>query len=126
MPSYSESELNELRPVLGPGVEREDLGDGIFCLNGPLFKRGPIRGWYARTFKLPQRLRCELDEVGSFVIQRVGERNMGQLADDLADHLKLTRREAEGALGLFFKDLIKRKLIDIVRPDAASGPGEAA
>ena len=99
-------------PRLAEGVEISEHGDGL-RLHGPPFKRGPLRRRFATWMKLAERTVVELDDVGAFVLERCDGRSMRQLADTLAEHLKLTHREAEAALTVFLQNLLRRKLITL-------------
>jgi len=102
-------------PRLADGVEVvEDPDRGHVRLRGPRFKRGWLRLFLARFFKLSDRIEVELDDVGSWVVTRMdGRADMESIADRLSDHLKLTYREAEAALTVFTRALLRRKLLKI-------------
>jgi hypothetical protein len=99
-----------LVPALADGVERSASPDGALRLTPPR----PRRSWCGRMLlRLGWRERppVELDDIGRFVVERFDGRTVARLADDLAAHLQLTRREAEAALGEFLGMLMRRRLI---------------
>lgn len=100
-------------PLLAPGVERATGPDGAPRLHGPPLRHGPVRRRLARVFGLAERVVVELDDIGAFVVDRLDGRTLDQLGADLAAHLKLTRREAEGALAMFLRMLVKRRLVRV-------------
>jgi hypothetical protein len=107
-------------PRLGPAVERLPAPDGGLRLRGPLLaRRGPHR-WLAWLFAAPPRIEVELDDIGAFVVARMDGRSLGQLADDLAAQLKLTRREAEVALAQFIAGLARRRLVTLAPAEAGA------
>ena len=99
------------RPRLVDGCELTELDGGRLRIRGPVLRRGPVRRRLARLLRFVDRLEAELDEIGTWVVQRMDGRSMHRLADELAIHLKLTHREAEAALTVFLQMLLKRKLI---------------
>jgi len=103
--------IAQARPQLVDGVDHEPLSDGSLRLHGPLLQRGPLMRVLCRWFRRPPRICVELDDIGSWVAERLDGRPLQQLANDLAAHLKLERREAEAALVLFIRMLLKRRLI---------------
>lgn len=97
-------------PRLAPAVESLPAPGGGLRLRGPLLaRRGPHR-WIAWLFAAPARVEVDLDDIGAFVVERMDGRCLRQLADELAAHLKLTRREAEVALAQFIQGLMVRRL----------------
>lgn len=99
-------------PRLVPGCECEEMATGL-RIKGPTIRRGPLGRRMARVFKWSTRIEVELDDVGAWVYERIDGRSLHELADQLADHLKLTHREAEAALTVFLQMLLKRKLITL-------------
>ncbi len=107
-------------PVAHPAVsiprivaEVESFRDdhGLLHLRGPLLQRPLLFRWMAWLFARPKRIEVALDEIGSWVVERCDGRTLDRLASDLAAHLKLTRREAETALGDFITMLLMRRLL---------------
>lgn len=112
-PSTTIELIAHSRPRLCSGVISEALPGGGLILRGAPLPRGPVRRALARVFRLPERLAVELDAMGAFVVERLDGRSVAELAQDVARHLRLTRREAEGAVGMFLRLLLRRKLIEI-------------
>ena len=119
MPSSAEA-VADARAHLADGVEPYRSDEGNLRLRGPLLKRGPLRRLMARIFRLAVRVEVELDDAGSFVVERLDGRRLGEIAEDLAAHLKLRRREAEGALVAFLQLLLRRKLVRIELPGSGA------
>ena len=89
------------------------VANGGLRLRGPLLvRRGPHR-WIAWLFASPPRIEVELDDIGAFVVARMDGRRLHHIADDLATHLKLSRREAEVALAQFINGLVVRRLVQV-------------
>jgi len=109
-------------PHLADGVQRLQSADGQLRLRGPELRTGRVRRTMAKIFGLAERVEVELDDIGAFVIDRFDGRSLEALATDLAAHLKLRQREAEGALTTFLQALLKRKLLrlDFERDRAAA------
>lgn len=107
-------------PRLVPAVESLSAPGGGLRLRGPLLERRGLHRWVAWLFAAPPRIEIELDDIGAFVVTRMDGRNLRQLADDLAAHLKLTRREAEVSLAQFLHALVTRRLAALT-PAVESG-----
>lgn len=103
-------------PRLVPLVESLPVPGGGLRLRGPLLARRGLHRWVAWLFASPPRIEVELDDIGAYVVARMDGRCLRQLADELAAHLKLTRREAEVALAQFINGLVVRRLAEL-------GPG---
>lgn len=102
---------------LADGVDLQRTPEGLIRLIGaPIRPWGPLRilAWLMRV---PKRGEVELDAIGTWVIDRIDEHRLDELAVALAAHLKLSRREAETALADFTKMLLRRQLVAVV--DAA-------
>lgn len=97
-------------PRLVPTVESLPAPGGGLRLRGPLLARRGLHRWVAWLFAAPPRVEIELDDIGAFVVTRMDGRCLRQLADELAAHLKLTRREAEVSLAQFLHALVTRRL----------------
>jgi hypothetical protein len=94
------------RLVLASGVHTGRTGAGRLRLTAA----APIRRrWWSRPAAA-----LELDDIGTWVVERIDGRPVAVLADELAAHLRLTRREAEVALGDFVRQLVARRLVDVV------------
>lgn len=103
-------------PRLADGVDTEEI-EGVIRLRGPQLRRGAIARTIARVLHLPSRVEVELDEIGTWMIERMDGRRLEELADELAAHLNLSVREAEAALTLFLQQLLQRKLVAIEFPE---------
>jgi hypothetical protein len=97
-------------PRLADAVEPVRTDTGALRLRGPLLRRSAFSRGMAWMMRLPGRFEVELDDIGTFVIERCDGRTLDRLASDVAAHLRLSRREAETALADFFAALIKRRL----------------
>lgn len=110
-------------PRLPAGVECERVGAVVRLKGLPPRRSAPIRA-LAWLMRQPARPHVELDEVGTWVLERWdGRTTLHELADALAAHLRLTRREAETALADFVGMLMRRNLVELV---PAAGTGAAA
>jgi hypothetical protein len=110
-------------PRLAARVERQRVGSGVLRLRVPLRRAGRLTRAWCWLLRLPAAVEVELDEIGTFVVERLDGRTLGALADDLAGHLRLTRREAEVALADFMRLLSARRLIALERPLRPSAGG---
>ncbi|GDY13798.1 hypothetical protein LBMAG53_26760 [Planctomycetota bacterium] len=63
----------------------------------------------------------ELDDLGAFVVQHLDGRQLDAVAAAVAEHLRLTRREAETCTADFLRQLINRRLVVVEQP-AGSAP----
>lgn len=108
-------------PRLADQVEPVRTGSGVLRLRGPLLRRSAFARGMAWLLRLPGRFEIELDDIGTFVIERCDGRTLDRLADEVAAHLRLSRREAETALADFFAALVQRRLavLDAGTPAAA-------
>jgi hypothetical protein len=111
------SDPHVLLPLLAEDVERVRTGAGTLHLRGPEFRRRHVHRFLAWLMHAPQRVEVELDDIGAFVVERLdGRRSLRQLADELAAHLKLSRRESEAALAQFMSALMRRGLARLAPP----------
>lgn len=110
MLSTSPEILNQSVWRLGDGVEVE-VREGKSRLRSQALRRSAISRFFARIFRMPERVEVELDDIGSFVISHLDGRSLGSLSEVLAGHLRLTPWEARAALAAFLTDLLKRKLV---------------
>jgi hypothetical protein len=100
-----------LVPRLATDVEATRSDTGALRLLGPLLRRPLLLRWLAWLLARPKRIQVELDDIGAWVIERCDGRTLEGLAGELAAHLKLSRREAETALGDFVTMLLRRRLL---------------
>ncbi len=99
---------------LATGVESSLTDTGVLRLRAaPVKPWGPLRA-LAWLMRVPKRAEVELDAIGTWVIAQLDDRSLAQLAIDLGQHLKLSRREAETALADFTNMLVKRHLVEVV------------
>jgi hypothetical protein len=96
-------------PRIPAEVVSERTPDGLIRLQGPVRRRA----WLLRIFHLPIRAHVELDDIGTFAVERFGRASVSEIAADLAAHLHLQRREAEVALGDFLRLLLRRGLVEL-------------
>jgi hypothetical protein len=113
------SDPEALAPQLAETVERHRTDAGVLRLRGPEFRRRHLHRLVAWMVRAPPRVEVELDDIGTFVVERMdGQRSLRELADELAAHLKLSRREAEAALAQFVSALMRRGLARLApRPE---------
>ena len=97
-------------PRLADQVEPVRTESGVLRLRGPLLRRSAFARGTAWLLRLPGRFEVELDDIGTFVVERCDGRTLDRLASEVASHLRLSRREAETALADFFAMLIHRRL----------------
>ncbi len=110
MPSGPAHDPGSTIPRLAPGVESVVAVPGVIRLRAAPYRRGAVMRLLARLLRLADRAEVELDDIGTWVVERFDGRSLGELAWALANHLKLSRREAETALGDFLRMLLVRKL----------------
>jgi hypothetical protein len=103
-------------PRLAARVERSRVDGGALRLRVPLRRAGRLARAWCWLLRLPAAVEVELDDIGAFVVERLDGRTLGALADDLAGHLQLSRREAEVALADFMRLLSARRLVALERP----------
>ncbi len=103
-------------PRLAAQVESSRDESGVLRLRVPLRRSGRLTRAWCWLLQLPAAVEVELDEIGTFVVERLDGRSLGTLADDLAGHLQLTQREAEVALADFLRLLSARRLVALERP----------
>lgn len=112
-----------LIPRLDGAVESLRTSEGLIRLRGPILRRPLLLRWLAWLLGQPKRVEVELDDIGTWVVERCDGRSLDQLAEELAAHLRLTRREAETALADFTRLLMTRRLLSL---EQARGVGQAA
>ena len=123
MPSGPAHDPGSTIPRLAPGVETIVAVPGVIRLRSAPYQRGPVMRLLARILRLKDRAEVELDDIGTWVVERFDGRSLGELAWALANHLKLSQREAETALGDFLRLLLSRNLATLA---PAQVPAQAA
>lgn len=98
-------------PRLANQVEPVRTDSGALRLRGPLLRRSAFARGMAWLLRLPARFEVELDDIGTFVVERCDGRTLDFIADEVAAHLRLSRREAETALADFCAMLVHRRLL---------------
>lgn len=104
-------------PVRNAEVQATSAPDGLVRLAYPL----AVKPWFGRLAEKvnlwdqrPMIKRLELDEMGSFVWDRIdGVRSVRRIAGELAAHYGLQAREAELSVTAFIKTIGQRGLIGL-------------
>jgi len=104
-------------PVKNRAVEETVLPDGLVRLAYPL----AIKPWFGRLAekvgmwdKKPMTKQVELDELGTFVWERIdGARSVQQIAAELAAFYEVQPREAELSVTAFIKTIGQRGIIGL-------------
>jgi hypothetical protein len=108
------------RPCLNQGVRLERLSEARVQVVVELQRRS---GFFARFLPPVFVRRYRLDELGTFVVERIdGRRSAAALIDEFARHHRLNRREAELSVVQFLRMLMQRQAISIA-VDAPSREG---
>lgn len=105
--------LRRAKPVRHPKVEWESAEDGSVLLQAPLEGQGRgIAAILARRMNLPATKGFELESVGAFVwLQCDGATSVETIGKRLRERYKMSRVEADTALGAFLQTLSQRRLI---------------
>lgn len=105
--------LRRAKPARHPDVTWEEKDDGTVFLQAPLEGQGRgIAAILARRMNLPATKGFELEPVGGFVwIQCDGMTTVETIGKRLRERYKMSRVEAETALGAFLQNLGVRRLI---------------
>jgi hypothetical protein len=104
-------------PVKNAEVSETPLPDGLVRLAYPL----AVKPWFGRLAekvgmwdKKPMTKQVELDEMGSFVWQRIdGVRSVRQIAQEFTDAYEVQTREAELSVTTFIKTIGQRGIIGL-------------
>lgn len=99
------------RPRLADQVECIPNDIGTVNLRGPELRRSAPGRFMAWLLRLPKRVEVELDDVGAMVIENMDGADLKELAGKVGSKLKLTRREAEAAVTIFIRSLLRRQLV---------------
>lgn len=105
--------LRRAKPVRHPDVEWEEAEDGSVLLQAPLEGQGRgIAAILARRMSLPATKGFELEPIGAFVwLQCDGSTTVETIGKRLRERYKMSRVEADTALGAFLQSLSQRRLI---------------
>ena len=105
--------LRRAKPVRHPNVEWESAEDGSVLLKAPLEGQGRgIAALLARRMSLPATKGFELEPIGAFVwTQCDGATTVETIGKRLRERYKMSRVEADTALGAFLQTLSQRRLI---------------
>jgi hypothetical protein len=104
-------------PRLADGVISTRTDQGLLRLRTAGHQISVWRQALAWLIPVPRPSEVELDDIGSFVVERMDGRCLATLVLDVASHLQLTRREAEVAVGDFMLLLLRRRLAVIATQD---------
>ncbi len=96
----------------------------VHLVGAPIQPWGPLRA-LAWLMRVPRRGEVELDAIGTWVMDRIHECRLDELAVALAQHLKLSPREAQTALADFVSMLLRRQLV-VLLPEADAAAYDAA
>lgn len=99
-------------PVFNEGVSLVEQDTGNVMMHARISKR---EGLLSRFLTSDRTRRLKLDEVGTFVVRQIdGRRSVLEISENLAEHYRMNRREAELSTVDFFKSLAARNVISIV------------
>ena len=126
-PVISRREALAMVPVRNQAVDVEPQPGGVVQLAYPL----AVKPWFGRLAgkvgmwdDRPVIKRLELDEMGTFVWDRInGQNSVRDLAKAFADHYKVQPREAELSVTAFIKDIGQRGIIGLKEEDAKAAFG---
>ncbi|QGY39091.1 PqqD family peptide modification chaperone [Pseudodesulfovibrio cashew] len=116
-PTVSRAEALGMVPVRNTEVEETPLDGGLIRLAYPL----AVKPWFGRLADKvglwdgrPMIKQLELDEMGSFVWQRIdGRRSVRAIAQALVEEYEVQPREAELSVTAFLKTLGQRGIIGL-------------
>jgi lipopolysaccharide biosynthesis protein len=116
-PTIPRSEALNMVPVRNDAVTATTTGDGHVLLAYPL----AVKPWFGRLAEKvnlwdqrPMVKRLELDEMGTFVWDRIdGLRSVRRIADEFAAHYGVQPREAELSVTAFIKNIGQRGIIGL-------------
>jgi len=108
-------ELRKAVPMANPAVKVVSESDSGLILEAPL--QVSTNRWIAgmaRILKQPNTKRFELEPVGAFVWKSIdGSTSFEGISRKLREHYKMSRVEADAALGAFLQMLAQRRLITL-------------
>lgn len=116
-PTISRSEALSMIPVKNTEVHETPMDGHLVELAYPL----AVKPWFGRMAekvgmwdKRPMIKRLELDEMGTFVWQRInGENSVRQIAEQFTKHYEVQAREAELSVTAFIKTIGQRGIIGL-------------
>jgi len=116
-PTIARTEALAMVPVKNEAVTEEAVPGGLIQLAYPL----AIKPWFGRLAekvgmwdKRPMTKTVELDEMGTFVWQRIdGQRSVKLIAQLFATHYEVQPREAELSVTAFIKTIGQRGIIGL-------------
>lgn len=116
-PVIPRAEALSMVPVRNTEVSETLLDGGLVQLSYPL----AVKPWFGELAekvgmwdKRPMIKHLELDEMGTFVWQRIdGERSVRAIADEFARHYQVQPREAELSVTAFIKTIGQRGIIGL-------------
>lgn len=112
-------------PVKNPVIKWEEANDGTITL---IIPRNPssLPSFLQKQLSLPQEKKVKLDEIGSKVWLKIdGKTNMQEFIEWFSNEYKVSLREAEVSLNMFFSELSKRGFIAMLVPLPKPGTPEA-
>ncbi|MEJ5169998.1 MAG: PqqD family protein [Fimbriimonadales bacterium] len=108
-------ELRKAVPMANPAVRVVDESESGLILEAPL--QVSTNRWIAgmaRILKQPDRKRFELEPVGAFVWKSIdGRTSFEGISRKLREQYRMSRVEADAALGAFLQLLAQRRLITL-------------
>lgn len=117
LPVIPRSEALNMVPVRNTEVTETPLADGLVQLAYPL----AIKPWFGRLAekvgmwdKRPMVKQIELDEMGTFVWQRIdGKHSVRSIAEEFTEYYEVQPREAELSVTAFIKTIGQRGIIGL-------------
>lgn len=114
----------DMVPVRNRAVEEEPAGDGLVRLAYPL----AVKPWFGRMADAvglwdgrPMIKRVELDELGTFVWNRIdGRASVRDIARAFTERYKVQPREAELSVTAFLRTIGGRGIIGLRDPDPSA------
>lgn len=109
--------------VRSPSVRVEPRSDGGLALYVPFNSSAFVERLSRRLGGGTGEARVELDEMGAFVWEMCDARTtVREMIDRLAEHYRISRKDAEASLTDFLKSLTRRRLIALIIPKDETAP----
>lgn len=123
--SLSRERFLASRPVVNPTIKTEGSKDGVITLLIPIDRSGlPVL--VSKSLAIPEQKKIQLDEVGSKVWMKIdGNASMSDLSKWMESEFKISQREAEVSLGVYFDKLSEKGLVGLIVPPPRPGTQEA-